>query len=350
MSSCLHCRQSETRRAHDTSEPRQPSAPAGENGPALRFVFQLDEILLPMKSTIKGLLTAAGVGLDGLSHLKGLPKGIPGAYMHLDPAPEEAVAFEKASKDFVWWVLTRALSDAVEEVKPLLARASIASSLIRGAPHFRFSLDEFRTKLDNDDALEEEIANQAWPRIWNHLHEQYPDLGDPPLRGAVESLNTARNFLVHGGGVVRRRDVDRATGLFTLRWVRIVPWVRDANGEHEMNTDNEPVTGPEMVIVMKPTPTSREFREGETLEIDPQLLVEACYTILAFAGQVAASIAALWGKYGVPIHAGPVTKIVDWDQQVFRIATSSSADTPAVGQRQPGDAPDDSTEGASQPP
>jgi hypothetical protein len=312
--------------AQAIAEPGGTEPTAEAPGAALGLVFHMDEVLWPLNIKLKELLATAAIAIDGSSHLKEIPKAVPGSYMKFDPAPNSPPHSGDSQKDFNWWILTRAMSDCVEELKPLLARASVACSLVQLAPDFRFTLNELRDKLGNDDEHETWVANMNFPSIWDHLHDEYPDLADPPLRGAVESLNKARNCLVHGGGVVRKRDLDRGGTVFTLKWLRMVPWVIDANGEHEMNVDAEPVTSSTMEVAFKPTLTTIELKVGSTLEFDAQMFVEVCMTLHFFANELGEAITKLWTKHGVPMHSGPVTKIVDWEKQVFNGAAQQAAE------------------------
>jgi len=118
------------------------------------------------------------------------------------------------------------------------------------------------------------------PDKLDHLRRRHSIDLDSGLQRHLESINNARNCLVHRQGVVTERDLNGGSHM-VVEWRKFRALMQSGSNESELKL-GEPV-GADATLVLRVVDDRKEFGLGETVRFDEQEFADVVSGIYSFA-------------------------------------------------------------------
>jgi|GEM_PF-1720582 len=200
------------------------------------------------------------------------------------------------------WILQNGFRDAVESLSVFLEEShkiSSAWALIK-----RQESGDQLTGADLSSLQESDpktFHRLGLPDKFGHFRDSHGILVDPQLLKNILSVNTARNCLVHRGGIVGEKD--SINNILEVTWRRLKLIAIDSLGEHELQMG---VVYPEgATIALKLVEESKIFNIGESIIFTAQEFQNIVWSLFMFSNDFKATLIE-WGKAnGFPISTQP---------------------------------------------
>lgn len=266
--------------------------------------FNFNNLFVGLDATTMLSIEKAAIGLDmagriaAAPSLLNVPEGI-GIQFNARPLTD-------VRQDFEAWVLTNTFRDCIEAVAHFLeeGRRLAAALTLSGR-------DEIPA-LEFDDALHGKVARKfhraGLPDKSEAMRSTYGLTWSPDIEDRVNSINAARNCLVHRRGIVGEDDCKNGQPM-ALRWLRPVLHARAPDGTvSELRPTTAVVGGTEVFFIT--VPEERAFAIGERFTITANEFASVWWTIRTFGLAVTEALVAFAKTKGItfaePAVAPPV--------------------------------------------
>lgn len=236
------------------------------------------------------------LGLNASAHASADAVDVPDTFFSLRAGSLRGVTDEQARAFLREWVLTNGFRDLAEAIASLLDGAHGVLSIWSLLP---------------DHSKPAQILGGAWNRVMVKKRRAFARLGiskklrelrqrglvlDPSLVQQIESINAARNCLVHRNGVVGSEDTG-AGATFVVSWTRIALVAKDEHGDRELQKHAEVSAG--TMIAVRNASGSASFPVGARLSFSVQQFNEVAWTLTVFAESVRGVVEAYGRARGV---------------------------------------------------
>jgi hypothetical protein len=112
-----------------------------------------------------------------------------------------------------------------------------------------------------------------------HLQDTYSLALDPDLVRHLQSINAARNCLVHRRGLVQEQDLNE-DGALRVSWRRLAPVITGAAGEREFYPGILVVPGESVGVSNRDV--SKSFPLGTAIAFSVQEFADVCWSLFLF--------------------------------------------------------------------
>jgi hypothetical protein len=269
--------------------------------------INLDALLGELQQALQLTINLVAVALQAKLS-KGEELRLPRGVIATTFASNLAWTTEEASEHHKIWALSNGLRDTVEGLSNFLESA-----------HHVLSTWALADCQNEDGCLkasawDEEIINGGkafhrlgFPDKLSHITASHGVTLDETLARQVVSINTARNCLVHRGGVVGERDKNDERGL-TVEWRKLSMFLQDEDGEYDFVIGG--VTRKESWLCMRSVDYRKSFNIGERISFTTQEFADITWGFFVFGSDLVQRI----GRVGV--SKGFVTPSAETAQQV----------------------------------
>lgn len=194
---------------------------------------------------------------------------LPGAYFHIATAGNARRSFTAARTEFCTWVLGNGLRECVESISLMLEEARSVCAYWSFGSKATVSVDEWNQRIVAEG---KRFHRLGLPDKVNFLSKRYAPTLIPESIEQIFSLNSARNCLVHRGGIVSDRDQNSDDGL-VVEWTKLELRAGEPGRERVLNPPADVAKGE--VISIRQTRTRKLFQLGETVTSTHRILVKS---------------------------------------------------------------------------
>jgi hypothetical protein len=217
---------------------------------------------------------------------------LPGTSISLSFAGPNPWPIEEAREGFQHWVLGNGLRNASEAISGFLEAARAVLAVWQVAIRNR-------TESITDVDLHEATVNQqrrfhrlGLPDKITNLKKTYSLSLDPDLVTHLQSINAARNCLVHRRGIVQELDLNE-DGALRVSWRRLALVIAGADGEREYFPGV--IVAPGERVGVSQRDASKSFPLGTAITFSVQEFADVCWSLVLFCTSTTECIAD-WGR------------------------------------------------------
>lgn len=225
---------------------------------------------------------------------------IPDVFLQVAPAKREARSVEDARDEFRIWLLTNGFRDCIEGIGDTLEwvrRTCFLWTLPGSATLNPDGLISFSGTCPSDVWNEHIVKNEGkfnrlpLPDKFTWLESTY-GWKRPPLSNVILGLNTARNCLVHRGGVVGLKDLtSNADARLSISWRALGLSVGSGSSSRIVVEGSRVEEGEVVQVAVQEV--QRSFGLAERLLFTSAEFVEIATTMMFFARELEGSIRTL---------------------------------------------------------
>lgn len=193
---------------------------------------------------------------------------------------------EEVQKQYREWTLSNGFRDIVEGVSTFLESAHKVLSYWKIVGKQK-SGSEIKGSDYNDIILSgrKKFHRLGLPDKIKHLETEHyikPKFGEEVL-----SVNTARNCLVHRGGIVGNKDINNKNTL-EVKWMRLAMILQNEDGENELILGQR--VEKDGVIAIRNQEELRAFSVGEHVKFSVEEFYSAVWTLFLFGNDLVQEI------------------------------------------------------------
>lgn len=199
---------------------------------------------------------------------------------------------EERRLDFQNWILAKGFHDLARGVRETLEEAYLYVGILQKHARSVVALDVINSTISS---LRYDAGNKRFPQLLKFINNKLKE----PLSFDEEfmSLQKVRNCLEHRGGIVGEQDIDKQTGVLSLKFPRMkIYYVRGGDeieipsGEisdtHEIHKDIDK----ERSIFVKRVVQERDYQLGEPVQIGGRDFFEIALACQMFASDLATKL------------------------------------------------------------
>jgi hypothetical protein len=219
-----------------------------------------------------------------------LPIPLLGALVQLIASPREMLGFEDARTEFQRWVLACGFRDAIEALGPLLEQSRVIGVCAR------WGKGPVNGAIWNDDVVGGE---RKFDRM--HLQDKIRHLRGlcgrdifPASLSMVESINAARNCIVHRDGIVGKSDLknvnDSTSKGLRVEWSAFDLVFTRLDGTATVINELPAHIEADGTLGFRQSNVSKLFELGSVITFSPREFVDICLTMIVFGEHLAANL------------------------------------------------------------
>lgn len=195
---------------------------------------------------------------------------------------------EEVQKQYIEWVLSNGFRDVIEAVSAFLESAhqvlSFWGILGKQKDGAEISASDYNDIIISGNR---KFHRFGLPEKFTHLKTEHDIDVEPKFSIQILSVNTARNCLVHRGGIVKDRDINNNNAL-EVNWTKVMVVVKNENGEKELVLGEMIEKG--NVLAMRSQEDLKVFHLGERVVFTAEEFANISWSLLLFGNHLVQKI------------------------------------------------------------
>jgi hypothetical protein len=253
------------------------------------------ELVLEMQFTLAKVRHFVAYGLTAAERVEYIPEDIPGETLPVRMACPYGDTVVVLRDEFSQWIVEQGIREAIESIQLCLEKARIYCAAVdlcgEGKPILQ---EQFQSGVYG---FKKKFHRYGLPEKIEHLSKTYGQKTIPKSYSHIQTINLARNCLVHRNGIVGDRECGDSDELI-ITWARLEMYFQPNDGERVVI--RPPQVLKDGIVQVSNEITEKRVPRGDRVSFSAREFAEICWTVHSFGNQLVKNVVEHSEGYHIP--------------------------------------------------